>query len=180
MIGGLDFSLTMPMRNALGMAAAMPIVLAAVARLPWWSGRNALQFLVGSLVTLAIWSGLLVVQRGAAPLDVMDIGVSLMMLGAASLIYLEVWSLLSRGYTLGLLLTLYRAGGALDHEELARRYRGGEGLSWIMRHRLTAMLHTGLIRQQGDVIVLTPMLGVPVAWLYKVSVEILGLGSGRQ
>ena len=97
------------------------------------------------------------------------------LLGAALLFYLEVWSLLSRGYTLGLLLTLYRAGGSLDDDELARRYRGGEGLSWIMRHRLAALVQSGLVQQEDGVIRLTPALGVSVVWLYKVSTAMLGL-----
>jgi hypothetical protein len=176
-IANLDFSLTFPMLSALLVAAAMPVTMAVIARLPWLSARQALQFLVGSLATIAGWGGLLVVH--SAPLDFADTVVGVMILGAALLFYLEVWSLLARGYTLGLLLTLYRAGGAMEQDELARHYRGGEGLSWIMRHRLSGLVSTGLVRRDQDVITLTPALGVPVAWLFKVSLAVLGLRASR-
>jgi hypothetical protein len=176
----LDFSLTASMFSALVTGLAMPITLAVAARLPWLTGRNALQFFVGSLMTVAMWAGLVIMQSDSSPPAYADLSVGLMILGAASLFYLEVWSLLSRGYTLGLLLTLYHAGGSLDDQELARRYRGGEGLSWIMKHRLSAMVRTGLIRHEGGVITLTPTLGLSVVRLYKTSSDILGLGSHSQ
>ena len=52
MIDRLDFSMTLPMWSAMLVLAAMPITLAVVAWLPWLLGRNALQFLVGTLLTL--------------------------------------------------------------------------------------------------------------------------------
>lgn len=179
MIARLDFSLTPPMVSALVAGLAMPITLAVIARLRWLSARNALQFFVGSLVTFTVWAGIVIVQSGTAPPALADICVGVMILGTAALFYLEVWSLLSRGYTLGMLLTLYRAGGSLDEDELALRYRGGEGLSWIMRHRLSAMVQAGLVRHEDGVVRLTRALGVPVSWLYRVSIAILGLGPGR-
>jgi hypothetical protein len=98
-----------------------------------------------------------------------------MVIGSAVLVYLEIWGLLSRGYTLGLLTTIHQAGQPLPAAELARRYRGGEGLEWIMRHRLAGLEAAGLVRQDGENLVLTPRLGNAVAWSYRVAVALLGL-----
>lgn len=175
MIGGLDFSLSQPLLWALVVGGALPIYLAVIARAPWLAGRNALQFLCGLLVMLALWTSLVAFWHGAPPPDGADLCSGLMALGAGSLFYLEVWGLLSRGYTLGLLLTLYRAGRPLTEDDLAQGYRGGSGLSWIMRHRLAGLVGAGLVRERGHLLSLTAPLGVPVAWLYKLSVLALGL-----
>ena len=173
-MGGLDFSLTPSILCALVVGCALPIYLAVIARVPMLSGRNALQFLCGLLVMMVLWIGLVALWPGPRP-DFAELCTGLMLLGAGSLFYLEVWGLLSRGYTLGLLLTLYRADRPLTEDELAQGYRGDNGLSWIMRHRLAGLVGAGLVREQGRVLTLTPILGVPVAWLYKVSILALGL-----
>jgi hypothetical protein len=174
-IGGLDLSLAPSLLWALVVGCALPIYLAIVARLPPLAGRNALQFLCGLLVMMGLWVGLVALWPGARPLGVAELCAGLMILGAGSLFYLEIWGLLSRGYTLGLLLTLYRADRPLTEDELAQGYRGGGGLSWIMRHRLAGLVGAGFVREQGRVLSLTPAFGVAVAWLYKVSILALGL-----
>lgn len=175
MIGWLDFSLAPTLLFALLVGAALPISLAIVARVSALSGRNALQFLMAFLVMIALWIALVVGWRGWKPLDLAEICVGLMILGAESLLYLNVWGLLSRGYTLGLVLTLYRAERPLNEEELARSYRGGQGLSWIMGHRLSGLIGAGLVQERDGMVTLTPSLGVPMAWLYKLSLAVLGL-----
>ncbi len=175
MIASLDFSLTPTILYALVVGGALPLYLVALARLPWLSGRNALQFLTGFLAVIALWIGLLILWPGPQRPNLAELCIGVMTLGAGSLFYLEVWALLSRGYTLGLLVTLYRANRPLDEDELARSYRGGSGLSWIMQHRLSGLIGAGLVRQHGGMIILTPVLGVAVAWLYRFSILVLGL-----
>jgi len=46
-----------------------------------------------------------------------------MALSGGMLIYLEFWGLMSRGYTLGILLTLLDAERPLTETEIASRYR---------------------------------------------------------
>ncbi len=175
MIERLDFSLPAPMLSALLLSGALPIFLAVVARVPRLAGRNALQFFIATLLMIATFLGVVVARMRLEPVSAAALIVSLMAICAVTLFYLEVWSLMSRGYTLGLVLTLYRAEGALTEEALAQRYRGGEGLAWIMRHRIAAMIHTGLVRHDADVVTLTVRRGLPVVWLYRTSVSILGL-----
>jgi hypothetical protein len=74
-----------------------------------------------------------------------------------------------------MLLTLYRASGPLDELSLAKNYRTGEGLGWIMKHRLQGLERTGLVTIDHGRIRLTAVLGVPAAGLYLMTRRILGL-----
>jgi hypothetical protein len=99
---------------------------------------------------------------------------SLMILAGALLVYLEAWALLSRGYTLGLLLTLFRVKGPMTDAQLAASYWRGQGVGRIMRLRLGGLISARLVRRQGDRIVLTPT-GVIVGILYRAAIAVLGL-----
>lgn len=174
-MGPLDFSLPPVSLYALVAGGGLPVYLLAATRLPFTTGRNALQFLLSCLVMAVLWLCALFLWPGADTLYFGEIIVALIILAGASLFYLELWSLLSRGYTLGLLLTLLKADRPLAEDELARLYRGGEGLVWIMRHRLSGLVRAGLVKHQEDTLTLTVFPGVLVAWLYKISIATLGL-----
>jgi hypothetical protein len=58
--------------------------------------------------------------------------------------------------------------------ELAANYRQGEGVGWIMRHRLGGLMSARLVRRQGDRIVLTPA-GAIIGILYRAAIAVLGL-----
>lgn len=174
-MGHLDFSLSSVVLYALMAGAALPLYLLATARLPVFAGRNALQFLISVLVMMTFWLGVSFLWPGSSNPAPADMLVALMILAGATLLYLEAWALLSRGYTLGLLLTLLQAGRPLTGDELAHSYRGGDGLSWIMKHRLSGLVGAGLVKNKEGMITLTVFPGVFVAWLYKVGIAILGL-----
>jgi hypothetical protein len=72
------------------------------------------------------------------------------------------------------LLTLFRGKRAMTDAQLAASYRGGQGVGWIMRHRLGGLMSTGLVRRQGDRIVLTST-GAIIAMLYRAAIAVLGL-----
>src|SRR5262245_31025275 len=171
----LDFTMPGPVAAAFLVSLSLPLYLVLVARLPFLAGRNALQFTVTIFVAVVVWIAALQAVTGARPTSSVEFIVGALALATAVLVYLEIWSLMSRGYTLALLLTLYQAGRPLSASELARRYRGGEGLQWIMRHRLAGLEAAGLIRRQGDYLVLTPWLGWAVARGYCVAIVLLGL-----
>ena len=69
---------------------------------------------------------------------------------------------------------LFRGKRAMTDAQLAASYRGGQGVGWIMRHRLGGLMSTGLVRRQGDRIVLTST-GAIIAMLYRVAIAVLGL-----
>ena len=174
MIGPIDFSLTPMVTYALILGTALPVVLAGMARIPGLSRHNARQFLAAFLFTILVWVALVAAVPGSQRIDIPDLVVALMILGGASLVYLEAWALLSRGYTLGLLLTLHRAAHPVRDSELAALYRGGAGLSWIMRHRMTGLVNTGLVSVEDGHVTLR-RLGTVVATLCKYSIIVLGL-----
>jgi hypothetical protein len=170
----IDFTMTCPTLLALILGAAMPVYLWLVARVPGLAGRNALQFLITFLFMLAAWVGLVwFILTGASP-GIAEVIISMCILGTAALFYLEVWALLSRGYTLGLLLTLFMSVKPLTENELASAYRGGDGLDWIMEHRLSGLAAAKLVTIGNGVIALTPS-GALIAHLYRITVTILGL-----
>jgi hypothetical protein len=173
MIGHLDFTAGAGVTAALLAAALYPSVLALLARLHRLRDRNALQFLAGTLIIFVLWA-ITWRMTGAVRPSAAELVTSLMILGGALLVFLEAWVLLSRGYTLGLLLTLFRSARPMTEAELARSYRQGQGLGWIMRHRLGGLLSTGLVRRKDDCIVLTPT-GALIGVLYRVAIAVLGL-----
>jgi hypothetical protein len=173
MLGHLDFTAGPAVVTALVAAAVLPAVLAVLARLPRLRNRNALQFLASSAIVIAAW--LIALQLPAMPASsAADIATSLMILAGALLVYLEAWGLPSRGYTLGLLLTLFHAKHPMSDAQLAASYRQGEGVAWIMRHRLGGLMSARLVRRQGDRIVLTPA-GAIIGILYRAAIAVFGL-----
>ena len=169
----LDFSLSPPVHIALLTGLFMPLYLALIARVPALYGRNAIQFLIAFCMLISFWSGF--VFWDSVNWDFIEIVTGFMILGSATLFYLEIWALLSRGYTLGLLLTLHRAKTPLSESELAEGYRGGEGVSWIMKHRLSGLKAARLVQIRDQHIILTPTLGALVALSYKIILGALGL-----
>jgi len=176
MIERVDFSLTPTVMYALFLGGVgLPLFLAGTAHIPRLSNRNAYQFLAAFILTIAAWIALVAIVPGSRGIDLLEVVTALMILGSASLVYLELWAVLSRGYTLGLVVTLHRAGRPLREDELAALYRGGAGLSWIMRHRVTGLVKGGVVTIEGGEVVLGARLGTFVAALCKYSILVLGL-----
>jgi hypothetical protein len=173
MTGHLDFTAGPAIVAALVAAALFPAMLALLARLPRLRARNALQFLATSVTVVVLWVIALCVPSLRAS-SAAELATSFMMLASALIIYLEIWALLSRGYTLGLLLTLFRGKAPMSDAQLAASYRQGEGVGWIMRHRLGGLLSAWLVRRQGDRVVLTGA-GALIGILYRAAVATLGL-----
>src|SRR4030095_2243607 len=116
----LDFAIPGAVAAAFAVSATLPVYLLAIARLPVLAGRVAVQFLISVVVTLAAWVVVLFLLPSARPTNSGETIVGILVLGTAFLVYLEMWGLMSRGYTLSLLLTLHKAGRPLSATELAR------------------------------------------------------------
>lgn len=169
----LDFSISRAVFIALLIGIFLPVYLLLIVRAGFLRGRNARQFAVSFAVMMVLW--LWVIATFPGKLETSELVLSLMVLLSAALFYLEVWAILSRGYTLGLLLTLLRSGKPLTENELAAEYRGGDGLDWIMRHRLSGLAAAKLVTISNRRIKLT-LPGVLIARLYRISIIMLGLG----
>ena len=68
---------------------------------------------------------------------------------AGCLGYLELRSLLSRGYSLRILVDVFRGGGPVSCEELAVLYGNGLGLSGLLRRRLSTLARLHLVAFDG-------------------------------
>lgn len=158
------------------MSLAFPLILLVVSRIGALRGRNAARFLAATLAQLLLWvSGCLLLPREFRPVHYTDWILAAMILASVLLVYLEIWALLSRGYTLSMVITLRRAGGSLTTREIAERYRGGAGLDWIMRHRTGGLEAARLVCRNGEDLVLTVPLGQLTALAYKVAIALFGL-----
>jgi hypothetical protein len=169
----IDLALPGFVALCLGAALIFPGVLMVLARVPVLRARNAWQFAL-SVAVLAIALGVVAWWWEGSTTGTGDVVVGLMLLGSGLLVELEVWALLSRGYTLGLLLTLLNAEERLDARRLAQAYRGGAGLGWIMEHRLAGLDAARLIRAEDGMVRLTAG-GYVVGVLYRMAVRVLGL-----
>jgi hypothetical protein len=167
-MGALEFAASTPISAALGVIAGTPFALAALARIAPLRGRNALQFALVVLAGFGAW------LLSATPAAAAELLYGFLLLVAAELFYLEIWGLLSRGYTLGVLATLHAAGRPLSAAEIAARYRGGESLDWVMRHRMGGLVAARLVSASGDRLALTAP-GVAVALGYRAATALLGL-----
>jgi hypothetical protein len=170
-----DFTISGSLAAAFIVAALLPPSLFLIVRLPFIAGRNALQFLISVIAVVIAWTGALLFIPAARPHDISDVVLGAMVVGTAVMFFLEVWALLSRGYTLGLLITIYRSGRPLPAAELAGSYRWGAGLEWIMRHRLAGLEVAGLVYRSDDAIALTPRRGWAVASVCRMAIALLGL-----
>ncbi|MBI2770759.1 MAG: hypothetical protein HYX47_14125 [Burkholderiales bacterium] len=171
-VAGIDFAMPAPVALAIANALLFPLWLAATSRLPSLAEKHATRFVVSAVATVVLWA----VATAAAPAAGMAGWLAgLCVTLGALLFYLEVWALMTRGYTLGILLTLLKSGKPLTAQELFDGYRDGEGLGWIMRHRLGGLCATGFIQRDGDRLTLAPGKGVFIARLQRLCAAVLGL-----
>ena len=174
-MGHLDFEMPNALLAALVTGALQPLYLFAITRLPIIADRNAIQFSLSCGATLLLWVLAILLIPDLRDSNLSELVLGLMALGGGMLVYLEAWGLMSRGYTLGILLTLHNARRPLSEAEISRLYRGGEGLEWIMRHRVGGLIAAGVVERRYDDLVLTPRRGRAAARLYKLSISALGM-----
>lgn len=175
MFNNLDLSMSHALLTALAVCLLQPFCLLAITRLPQLAGQNALQFLLSAMFVIVLWLGLICIAPHLRPVSLVDTVICLMTIAGVMLLYLEVWGLLSRGYTLGILLTLWLAKHSLRENEISVRYRDGDGLAWIMQHRLHGLVTARLVKLQGGRVILTPVRGLKLAQTYAACITALGL-----
>ena len=172
MSGELTFVFQLPVLPAILIALLQPVFLWLLTLVPFLAGRNPIQFALSSVIGIIAFAAWLI----AYPVLWYDALVGCAVLLSSNLIFLEIWALLSRGYTIGLVLTLFKAQPAhLTPAQLAEQYRGGDGIEWIMQHRLSGLIQTGIVAHENEKLRLTSFPGLPVVWLYKFAIRFLGL-----
>lgn len=166
-----DFSLPLGVGLALLWVAVFPLLLLAFSWRGILAGRHGSRFAVCASGVFLGWGFM---QAGLS-VSWVEAGIGFCVLASALILFLQIWGLLTRGYTLGILLTLLDGRGPLTADQVATGYRGGEGLDWIMRHRLAGLASAGLVDLDGDAIRLSPRLGVGIAIAYRACVVLFGL-----
>ncbi len=82
-----------------------------------------------------------------------EIVVGCSLAGFFSLGYLQVYSLAYRGFSLRIVMEVFR-NGSLNIAECAARYNKGLGVDWLIEDRLAGLVALRLIRREGNVIAL--------------------------
>ncbi len=175
MISGIDFSMSYPVQITLFISVCFPFILVTMTRIPKLMGRNAHQFFFTFILSAVVWCILIVINpNGISQMGYEPLLAGVCLFAAIMQVYLEIWGLLSRGYSLGILLTFYKANKPLTIGQLAQSYRGGEGLDWLIRHRLSGLASSNLIKLNDNEVSLT-LKGIMVAFVYQYSIRIFGL-----
>lgn len=173
----MEFRIPAEIIYPLAVSLAYPATLYSCALHPGLRANNAARFFAAALLQAAIWLlGSLVLPGDFRPRSFPDWLLGAFVWSSVMLLYLEAWALLSRGYTLAMLLVLQKSATPISAAQIARDYRGGSGLSWIMRHRVGGLETAGLVARQSGDLVLTP-LGTWVARGYLAARVVLGLRS---
>lgn len=174
MLGTIDFFPSLPEIVTLFVAVLFPFVLILLSRIRRFHHRNALQLCVTTVLVFLVWIGGFFFI-GFQNIYFSEMISSAMMFVVILLVYLEIWALLSRGYTWGILLTLAKSPLPLSEQEISRLYRVGQGLEWLVHHRFSSLFAARLIVKRGDSVSLTPLLGKTVTTVYKLFISLFSL-----
>ena len=88
------------------------------------------------------------------------------------LIYLELISILERGYTLNILKSISNHQGEVNLKNVHEYYSSKRGLLWLYKKRISSLLNLKLITINNDKIKLTK-LGNIIAFVLNLSIKIL-------
>lgn len=174
MLKQIDFSYDTSIVITLMACLCFPIILWLITRITVFKNRNAFQFFITTLILSVTWLSSLYITHFFSHFDITLFFTNIFILLSALLVYLEIWGILSRGYTLGLLLTFYKSQQPLTVVDLSNAYRNGQGLNWLIEHRLGGLIAANMIRKNENSIQLTKK-GSFVTWLYQLFIRFFGL-----
>lgn len=99
------------------------------------------------------------------------------LIGFLSLGYMQVFSLTVRGFSLRIMGDMAEHGPR-TFEEIIRGYSGGRGLDWMFEKRVAALESVGVMRREGEYMVLQAPLGLWAARLGVWTKRFLNMGAG--
>ncbi|WP_430396130.1 hypothetical protein [Ferrovibrio sp.] len=176
MTGAAVFSFSLPIEIgiALALAPLLPLLHVAALHLLPRAGRGRL-LLGASLAMLACYVFGVLFQQGAWDfMRLQRLIAGLLALIGWLLAYVEALSLITRGYTLGLLSELHRRNRPTTEEDLAHGYAGGQGLEWAMRKRVDDLIALGLAREEAGMLHLVRPKGVRWAKVFAACISLIG------
>jgi hypothetical protein len=63
--------------------------------------------------------------------------------------YLEFFSLINRGYSLSIMMDIFRRNTPPNAKELEHEYAGGQGLRWMLTKRVNGLTALKLVREKN-------------------------------
>jgi len=97
--------------------------------------------------------------------------------GFACLAYMQVFSLVCRGFSLRILVDIHRCG-ALDVPGIMREYSDGHGIDWLVEKRIVVLERMRLIERRQDGLALVKPQGVWVGRMGGCVKDVLKPGQG--
>lgn len=92
----------------------------------------------------------------------------LLLLLSILIFFLGVWGLLTRGYSVAILIALHSVGGKATTIELEKNYSGGRGLRWLTAKRLDGLTVSKTIKIEKNQITIRKPLGLLLIKLNKI------------
>jgi hypothetical protein len=151
----IDFVPSLPVALSLTACVLLPAIVLALSHGPLKAAAPGRRFAVAVGLTWAAWLAAMMV---VSP-DWVDLVTGAMLLATATLAGFTLWTLITWGFTLSMLLALARAGRPLTADEWAFAYTRGKPLEAFARDRLGVLLRLGLAEVRGDEVAMTPRRG---------------------
>jgi len=131
------------------------------------------RFLLACIATLAIYGIILALLVGPT-ISIQQAVLGVGAIGVSPIVTLGLWGVLTRGYSLSLLLTLLELNGTGTRFDIERSYSGGRGLRWLMRKRLLSLERTHAITIRKDAVWLRSE-GKALLSIYRAGLKMFSL-----
>ena len=169
-----DFTPTPAVACSLAASVLLGLFLLALSHRPCKVAAPGRRFALAVALALVCWSGLLLLF---ARLDVVDLLSAACMLATAVLAGFTLWTLVAWGFTVSLLMALYRADGPLSPADWINLYTAGKTIDAFRDDRLGLLFRLQLVRRQGDHVVAESRRGRRVARVTSLLRFLFGLPS---
>lgn len=93
------------------------------------------------------------------------------------LVYMELFSMLCRGFSLGIVSVLYD-NGPMKTKEICALYGGGRGMVWMIEKRIDSIEKMGLVRRESGYLRVHSLAGVLIGRSARFYKELIKIGPG--
>ena len=91
--------------------------------------------------------------------------------------YMEVFSMICRGFSLRIITDIY-LNGALDTDEVISEYGNGSGIEWMLKKRITSIEQLNLVSSHEHHLELQSSIGSWIGWGGIYFKKMLKMGKG--
>lgn len=132
----------------------------------WLLTNVSMRFLVSALATVGCYTiAMMFFIAGTNCTVQMAAGFALVI--AVLIFILGFWGLLTRGYSVAILIALAEIGDNARIELVYSHYGRGKGLRWFMEKRLKGLLSFGATDEREDYVCVTPTIGAIIYLFYR-------------